>query len=190
MRAEAPLDLSVLSAFAALAREAAAGPVAEVGCGTGRVTAHLAGLGVPTVGLDLSPNMVAIARSTYPALAFAAGDATALPLRKKGLGGLVAWYSLINTPSDELLGVMEGFARVTAAGAPLLLGWQSGAGERVDRSTAYGRPVPMTYFLHRADAVAHDVAQAGFSLYATMNREPALSHETTTQSFILATRAV
>lgn len=129
MRAEAPLDISVLAAFAQLARDAAVGPVADVGCGTGRVTAHLASHGLQMLGLDLSPSMVAVARSTHPTPAFAAGDASALPLRMKGFGGLVSWYSLINTPSAELPVVMEGFARVTAVGAPLLVAFQSGEGE-------------------------------------------------------------
>ncbi len=189
MRAEAPLDLSVLSAFVQLARGAAAGPVVEVGCGAGRVTAHLAGQDLRMVGIDLSPSMVVAAHSAHPALPFAAGDAAALPLRTGALGGLVSWYSLINTPTAGLPEALEGFARVTAAGAPLLLAFQSGQGERVDRRSAYGRPVSMTYFLHRADTVAADVADAGFSLYATVNREPALPHETTTQSFVLAKRA-
>lgn len=47
----------------------------------------------------------------------------------------------------------------------------------------------MTYFRHAVDVVVRAVVHADFSLYATVNREPALTHETTTQSFVLATRA-
>ena len=190
MRAEAPLDLSVLSAFGQLARGAASGPVVEVGCGAGRVMAHLADQDLEMVGIDLSTSMVAAARLAHPTLPLAAGDAAALPFRTGALGGLVSWYSLINTPTAALPEVLDGFARVTAAGAPLLLAFQSGEGERVDRASAYGRRISMTYFLHRAETVRAAVVDAGFSLYATVNREPALRHETTTQSFVLAVRAV
>ncbi len=188
MTVEAPLDLSVLSAFVQLAQEAAVGPVAEVGCGAGRVTAHLAKRELRVVGLDLSPRMVAAARSAHPALTFAAADAAALPLRSSALGGLVAWYSLINLPPSLVTAVLAEFARVMRAGAPLLIAFQSGLGERVERSSAYGQPVAMTYFRHRQQDMIDGLLTAGFVLYASVCRQPALAHETTPQTFLLATR--
>ncbi|WP_425329362.1 methyltransferase domain-containing protein [Streptomyces inhibens] len=57
-----PLDRAVLAGFAELVRAADAGPVADLGCGPGRVTAHLDALGLSVFGIDLSPQMVAFAR--------------------------------------------------------------------------------------------------------------------------------
>jgi SAM-dependent methyltransferase len=45
-----------------LAREAA-GPVLELGCGTGRVLLPIAALGIPCTGLDASPRMLAALRA-------------------------------------------------------------------------------------------------------------------------------
>lgn len=42
------------------------GPVADVGCGPGHVTAHLHGLGVDAFGVDLSPAMIDVARRDHP----------------------------------------------------------------------------------------------------------------------------
>ncbi|WP_338106353.1 class I SAM-dependent methyltransferase [Micromonospora terminaliae] len=67
---ELPLDRALLGAFAELAR-ATGGVVADLGCGPGHVTAHLAALGVDAFGVDLSPRMVALARRAYPELRFA-----------------------------------------------------------------------------------------------------------------------
>src|SRR3954449_10346796 len=50
-----PPDRAVLAAFARLVHADGSGPVADVGCGPGRITAHLAALGVPVRGIDLSP---------------------------------------------------------------------------------------------------------------------------------------
>jgi predicted TPR repeat methyltransferase len=50
-----PLDRAVLTAFAELARTTDPGPAAELGCGPGRVTAHLRDLGLDVFGVDLSP---------------------------------------------------------------------------------------------------------------------------------------
>jgi ubiquinone/menaquinone biosynthesis C-methylase UbiE len=48
-----------------LARESG-GPVLEVGCGTGRVLLPIAALGVPCVGVDPSPAMLAALRAKNP----------------------------------------------------------------------------------------------------------------------------
>ena len=88
-----PLDRAMLASFAELVRDAGAGPVADIGCGTGRVTSHLNGLGLPVSGIDLSPQMVAVARQTYPGLRFEVGSMLALDLPDGTLGGLLAWYS-------------------------------------------------------------------------------------------------
>ncbi|SER27873.1 class I SAM-dependent methyltransferase [Actinokineospora terrae] len=61
-----PFDLAMLGAFAECVRETGGGRVADLGCGPGRVTAYLAGLGLECVGIDLSPEMVAVARRDHP----------------------------------------------------------------------------------------------------------------------------
>lgn len=61
------MDRAVLAGFAELVQAAGAGPVADLGCGPGRVTAHLDALGLPAFGVDLSPEMVALARRHLPA---------------------------------------------------------------------------------------------------------------------------
>src|SRR4051794_28707577 len=70
------LSRAMLAGLAELVRTAGLGPVADLGCGPGRVTAHLAGLGVSVFGVDLSPKMVGLARHAYPNLRFTAGSMT------------------------------------------------------------------------------------------------------------------
>lgn len=58
----------------------------------------------------------------------------------------------------------------------------------MDRTTAYGHPVPMTYYRHRIDEVAAELVAAGFTLHAVVRREPSPAHETTPQALLLAQR--
>lgn len=189
MSPEAPLDRAVLAAFAEMLRDGPEGLVADVGCGTGRVTKHLHDAGLRMVGFDLSAAMTALARTTHGGLPFAAAHAAALPLRASALGGLVAWYSLINMPTEALPAVFAEFARVTTSGALVLLAFQSGNGERVDRPTSYGQPVPLTYYLHNTLEVAALLAAAGFDVYATVDRVSAQWFESTPQAALLAHRS-
>ncbi|WP_188940335.1 methyltransferase domain-containing protein [Nakamurella endophytica] len=83
-----PVDRALLQAFAELVRATGVLAVADVGCGPGHVTAHLAGLGLDARGIDLSPGMVAQARAGHPGLRFDVGSMTALQLPDGALGGI------------------------------------------------------------------------------------------------------
>ncbi len=55
-----------LDLFAELIADAGGGPVADIGCGPGYVTAYLHDVGADAFGIDLSPEMIAIARRDHP----------------------------------------------------------------------------------------------------------------------------
>ena len=188
MTLEAPLDRAVLAAFAEMLKQHGDPLVAEVGCGAGRVTKYLNDAGLRVIGLDLSPKMVGVARATYGELFFAAAQAGALPLRTGTVGGLLAWYSLINLPTDALVGVLAEFARVTRPGATVLIAFQAGHGQRVDRATSHEQPVPLSYYRHDVDDVAEALEEAGFSLYGRVQRAADLSFESTPQAALLGQR--
>ena len=48
----------------------------DLGCGTGVLCEALSAAGIRTLGVDLSPEMIGIARSRSPELAYEAGDMT------------------------------------------------------------------------------------------------------------------
>ncbi|MGN9846219.1 class I SAM-dependent methyltransferase [Nonomuraea sp. H19] len=60
----------MLAAFAEFVRAGGAGRVAELGCGTGRVAAHLRDLELDVLGVDLSPVMIDLDRQAHPDLRF------------------------------------------------------------------------------------------------------------------------
>lgn len=188
MTTEAPLDRAVLGAFVELVDQTESGLVAEIGCGTGRVMSHLVNAGLHMVGVDVSLGMASVARSSHPRVPLAVADAYALPLRSGVLAGLIAWYSIINLPPEQLPGVFTEFARVMRPDAPLILAFQAGAGERIDKMAAYGLPVPMTYYRHQIERVSECLLAAGLPIHATVRREQALEHESSPQALLVARR--
>src|SRR5438105_2336872 len=81
---------------------------------------HLRDLGARVSGIDLSPEMIAIDRRTYPDLRFDVGSMTDLELPEAGLGGIVAWYSLFYVPPERQPDVLATFHRALAPGGVLL----------------------------------------------------------------------
>ena len=194
--AASPFDRAMLGAFAELALTAtgspngavgangAVGPVADLGCGPGRVTAHLKSLGLNIFGLDLSPAMVAVARAAHPQLRFEVGSMTALDLPDGALGGIVAWYSIIHIPPPNLPGVFAEFRRVLAPGAVLALAFKVGD-ERRRLEHAYGHDVSYDVYWMPPDLITDLLAQAGFAVRARLLREPE-GPEITQQAYLLA----
>lgn len=186
---EGPLDRALLAAFAELVHVAGNGPVADLGCGPGRVTAHLHSLGLEAFGIDLSPAMVEVARATYPELGFDEGSMTALDLADGSLGGVLAWYSVIHTPPERLPEIFAELRRVLRPGGHLLLAFQAGDDERVEREQAYGHAVPLVSYRLSVDRVVRLLGDAGLVVRARVVREPEAWFETTRQAFLLARKA-
>ncbi|MCU7826219.1 class I SAM-dependent DNA methyltransferase [Kitasatospora sp. DSM 101779] len=165
-----PLDRAMIDALAELVLQAGGGPVADLGCGPGHVTARLHGLGLDAFGIDVSPAMVAIARSRYPQLRFTEGPMLGTGLAEGSLGGILAHYSLIHTPPEELPEVFAEFHRLLAPGGHLLVAVQSGDGP-LPPVTAYDHKVAPAYRWW-PDALAALLREAGLTEVARLVREP------------------
>lgn len=171
IKSEPPPERAMLTALAELVREEGGGRVADIGCGPGRVTAHLHGLGLDAFGIDLSPQMIALARERYPHLRFEVGTMTALELPDEELGGIVAWWSIFHTPPEALPVVFAEFARTLAPGGYLLAGFHVGD-EELRPERAYGHPVSYTAYLLPPEKVVTWLAEAGLTVSVRLLRDP------------------
>lgn len=167
-----PFLRSGLAVFAEAVHRAGGGLVADVGCGTGYVTSHLHDLGVDAFGIDLSPQMVALARRDHPDLRFEVGTMTDLDLEDGAVTGVVAFWSVVHVPDDAVPGVLEELFRVLRPGGPLLIGFHVGDGVDHTSRGYTGRAVALDTHLRPPPRVQGWLRDAGFSLDATLVLRP------------------
>ncbi|WP_410634189.1 class I SAM-dependent methyltransferase [Amycolatopsis sp. cmx-4-83] len=148
------------------------GPAVDVGCGPGHFTAYLASLGVDASGVDLSPAMVGLARRAHPELAFEVGSMTDLALPDASVAGVLASWSLIHVPDDDVPVALEHFRRVLRPGGLLVIGYHVGAGTRLKTEGYGGHPMRVHIHLRQPWWLARRVRAAGFSVEAEWSLNP------------------
>ncbi|MCO1654262.1 class I SAM-dependent DNA methyltransferase [Pseudonocardia humida] len=144
------------------------GPVLDVGCGPGTVTAHLAQLGLDVSGIDLSPRMVEHARRLHSGQRFTVASATELDLAPESLGGVLGWWSLFNLPRDVLPGVLTSFASALLPRGQALIGTHVGDGDLVRSQAYWGIPVSWTTHLWRPEELVALLESAGLDVVVEM----------------------
>jgi SAM-dependent methyltransferase len=181
-----PVKRSMLTLFASLVT---GGPVADVGCGPGHVTAFLHGQGMDVFGVDLSPGMVSQARANYPSVRFEVGSMTALDQPSGSLAGLNAWFSTIHIPDPALPGVLAEFHRVLLPGATLMLAFQVGD-DPTHLAEAWGFEVDLVLHRRRPETVAALLTEAGFHVLLTTVHEPSAAEPGKRAAYLIATKAL
>jgi ubiquinone/menaquinone biosynthesis C-methylase UbiE len=91
----------------------------DLGCGEGRLTRHLAGLGYEVRGVDRSEAMIAAARAADSAITFDLADAAALPYADGSFDLVVAFLTLMDM--DDMRAAIRECARVLVPDGRLCL---------------------------------------------------------------------
>ena len=101
----------------------AAGPVVELGCGSGRVSRHVATAQRPVVGVDISMEMLtAAAAHGHPHCSFCLMDMAALGFRRRFAAALVAYNTLnLLTRPAAIAACLGGIAALLPQGGLLLV---------------------------------------------------------------------
>jgi len=180
-----PADRAALDAFAA--RWAGRGPVADVGCGPGHVTAYLAARGVEVVGIDLSSGMLEVARRLHPGLAFERADLAALGTRPGRFAAITAFYALIHFGDVALASALASLRAVLRPGGEMLAAVH--LGDRWLRpGEMWGVPVSLSFRLFAGAEFEAAVEKAGFAVEQASVRDPYPGVEHPTRRLTLRAR--
>jgi SAM-dependent methyltransferase len=164
-----PFDRELLDRFAARLRDC--GIVCDMGCGPGHVARYLAGRGLEAIGVDLSAEMVAQAAALNPGIPFYQGDMAALDFPDGVWAGIVAFYSIIHIPRDEVIATLAELGRVLQSEGLLLLAFHIGRDE-MHETELWGYEIALDYWLFEPVEMAGYLEQVGFIVEEIIEREP------------------
>ena len=167
--AHKPLDRHLLNRFAEATR--GRGLVADVGCGPGHVARYLHEQGVTVVGIDLSAEMVAVARRLNPGLSFQVGDMRQLDLPDATLAGIIAFYSIVHFEPAELAAIMLEMRRTLAPGGLALISFHIGD-QVVHVEDLFGARVSLDFRFHGPRDVLEALRSAHLEVFEHVEREP------------------
>lgn len=121
--------------------------VLDVGCGLGEDCKRIEEKGFDATGIDLSENMLKIAKNKYPNGKFEIMDMTNITYPENSFDGIISNCSLIHIPTELLPQTLETFKRVLKPNGKLLLILQEGRGEKmVEEPFKLGTYIYMNYF--------------------------------------------
>ncbi len=183
--AHKPLDRALLGCL--LEQTGACAPVADIGCGPGHVSAWLASHGATTVGVDLSPGMIAVGRREYPQVEFREGDFVTLPAADGEFAAAVAFYSIIHLDPGELPRALAEIHRVLRPSGLLLVAFHVGSEVR-HSAEWWGYEVDLDFRFYEAQHVAEAMEDAAFLVEARLERTSYPEEVETRRAYLLARR--
>jgi len=152
-----PSDRQLVSTWA----DGIEGPVIDAGCGPGQWTNFLAEQGLSARGVDLVPEFIERARTTYPGVPFAVGSLNRLDSPTGSVGGVLSWYSLIHHEPSTIRIPLGEFSRVLRPGGVLLIGFfECPIVETFAHAVAPAYRWPVTELSAELNAVGFDVVES------------------------------
>jgi len=164
-----PMDVETVERFVELLPASAR--VIDLGCGPGEITGYLHNRGIEACGIDLSAQMINEARKLYPGVEFKTGDMLELDIDGASIGGVIAFYSIVNFSFDQARQALAEMARILKPDGILLFTYH--LGDKTIRVDDFlNSPVAIDFTLFQTSDIKEILAESGLELLDAIERDP------------------
>lgn len=179
------IDQLLLKEFASSNKDK--GLCADFGCGPGQTTKFLYDNGLKDIiGIDLSPEMVNVARKLSPQIKFETGDLLNISYPSGYLGSALAFYSIVHFTIDQVRKCFEEISRVLKPGGDFLFSFHVGD-DIVHFDKAHDKEIDVDLFFFKTDDIVEILHETGFNVIDAIERRPNKDMEyPTTRGYIWA----
>lgn len=96
--------------------------VLDAGSGTGiPIAEYLTKSGFEVVGIDISKEMLSVARKNVPGATFQQMNMAAIDLPSESFDGVISCYAIIHNPKESHADILESFYRILKPGGVMLI---------------------------------------------------------------------
>jgi len=164
------LDQILLKSFAL--ENSGKGKLVDLGCGPGQTTKFLSGCGVKDLlGVDISPEMVRVAKKLNPHLDFETADMLELKFPDSTFGSAIAFYSIVHFDYGQIKTSFREINRVLIQKGEFLFSFH--AGEQVVHLDDFlEHKVNIDFYFFDPDKITSLLAETGFDIIDVIERDP------------------
>lgn len=144
----------------------------DMGCGpSGHIGKYLHDKGFNVVGIDISEKCIEITSQYNPHMQFRTMDMADLQLEGESIDGIIAFYSIIHTPKENIHEIFYEFHRVLKRGGKLLVTVKEGDEEGfIDELLGYEATIYFTHF--KREEIERYFVETGFKILFLEQRDP------------------
>ena len=161
--------------------------ILDVGCGVGVDAGFMTSKGFEIIGLDLSKEMLNIARQKFPQIDFRQQDIRELDFPPNSFDGILASCSLIHIPKKDVSALLEKFHQILKKDGTIYIALQGGKSEEIFISEPLKPDEKLFLNIISFDEIRNLLVKNGFSIVKKYEREPKSKEELNyTKLYIIA----
>lgn len=183
---EKPYDRQILTNFAQ--NFSGQKKILDAGCGPSfHIGNFLVNLGFNVVGIDISDRCIQIAQNLYPSTEFHRMNLIDLQFPNGYFEGIVAYYSIIDTPKDKIQTIFKEFHRVLKSNGKLLVVVKQGEEEEF-LEELFGIPTHLFFSQFQEEEICQYFNEGGFKIEFSEIRKPYSSEINNARIYVIGNK--
>jgi len=151
--------------------------ILDAGCGVGADAGFMASEGFEVIGVDLSKEMLNIARQKFPQIDFKQQDIRKLDFPPNSFDGILASCSLIHIPKSDVPSLLESFHQILKKDGAIYIALQGGRSDEVSIDEPFKPDEKLFLNIISFDEIKNLLAKSGFFIVKKYKREPKSKEE-------------
>ena len=151
--------------------------ILDVGCGVGVDAGFMASKGFEIIGVDLSKEMLNIARQKFPQIDFKQQDIRELDFPPNSFDGILASCSLIHIPKKDVPSLIKKFKKILKKDGAIYIALQGGKSEEIFVDEPFKPDEKLFLNIISFDEIKNLLVKNGFSIVKHYEREPKSKEE-------------